>query len=243
MMNTQSTFTARLTAILCVIGCFLTLSGGLISLAEVEPTPDEGSFVSEPAEESLETTADQDVAISEDPVESTDPSESEDPSETTDPSVTDEPFETTAPIDPTDPMETTTAPPPLDTTVETTTTPPVITTIPRPSTRPVTKTGAVQSMPQSPLSTDPISGQVTQQTVPGDTSVSNPETLEDQPATPSDTPSVTTDSSAGNASQEEGANPSITSAMIVASEIFAIAAIVSIVAVILTKFMKLTPKE
>lgn len=237
MMNTQSTFTARLTAILCVIGCFLTLSGGLISLAEVEPTPDEGSFVSEPAEESLETATDQDVAISEDPVESTDPSE------TTDPSVTDEPFETTTSIDPTDPMETTTAPPPLDTTVETTTTPPVITTIPRPSTHPVTKTGAVQSMPQSPLSTDPISGQVTQQTVPGDTSVSNPETLEDQPATPSDTPSVTTDSSDGDASQEEGANDSITSAMIVASEIFAIAAIVSIVAVILTKFMKLTPKE
>ena len=241
MMNKQSTFTARLTAILCVIGCFLTLSGGLISLAEVEPTPEESSLVGESSEETVETTAVEDMNTTdpwetEDPFETTDPWETEDPFETTDPWETEDPFETTDPWETTDPFETT-APLP-----EVTTTPPVTTTL-RPSTHPVTQTGAVQSMPNSPLSTDPVSGHVTAQTVPGKTSASAPGGTEDLPATPSDDPSDTTDRSSGNASQEEGAKNPFTTAMILASAIFAVAAIVSIVAVILTKFMKLTPKE
>ena len=265
MMNKQSTFTARLTAILCVIGCFLTLSGGLISLAEVEPTPEESSLVGESTEETFETTAVEDMNTTdpwetEDPFETTDPWETEDPFETTDPWETEDPFETTDPWETTDPFETTdpwettdpfeTTDPwettdPFETTAplpEVTTTPPVTTTL-RPSTHPVTQTGAVQSMPNSPLSTDPVSGHVTAQTVPGKTSASAPGGTEDLPATPSDDPSDTTDRSSGNASQEEGAKNPFTTAMILASAIFAVAAIVSIVAVILTKFMKLTPKE
>ncbi len=210
-MNKQSTFTTRLTAVLCVIGCFLTLSGGLISLADAQPTTENSEAASQTADETSEETTV--LEETEDLVTTEDPLVTEPPSITESPEGTDVPAETT------------------------TTAPAATTTAPRPSTRPVTKTGAVQSMPNSPLSTDPVHGPGPGQTVPGGTPS---DTLKDpvhSQNTPLDDSSDNVGENVENAPVWEE-NNGFGTVRILVSILFGIAAIVSTVAVILIKFMK-----
>lgn len=256
-MNTQSTFTTRLTAILCALGCFLALLGGLLSLAEGAEIPlvsdttvsDGVDGIAEgetSAVISITVTGDPnapiDPTVTTDPTVTADPSVTTDPSETADPSVTTDPSETVDPSVTTDPSET--VDPSITTDPSVTidpalTTTEVTTTEPRPSTEPVTKTGAAQSRPTSPLSTDPgEGGKVTAQTVPGQTTPSTPGVSGNAPTHPSDSSAVVTTAPSDGIDQSNGTQAHDGFGIAIVGVVFAIAAIVSTVAVILTKYMK-----